>query len=1281
MADNVIDSLSIEIEANATKSVDGIKKLSSALRSLANSTAKVNSANLNNVVNQLDRLQNVAGKTGNTANNATKGVRNFSGGLNTLHSRSSKAGNGMKSLAYHFGKFYANCFLAIRGVKALGKAVTSTMDYLEGFNFFDVAIGKATSTGWQEAGYKNAEAYKTAFENALGNENAKLSGFSVDNATGDFTPTGTKNLGLDIGKLQQFQGEITSVTNALGLSAQTSQVASIGFSKLAGDMSSLKNVSLDKVMADFQSGLLGQSRALYKYGVDITNATLQQYAYNNGISESISKMTQGEKMQLRMLAILDQSKVAWGDLANTINQPANQLRMFTVGVKNLAMTIGKILMPMVTGVLPYLNAMVIALQRFFNWIAKLAGIKLDNKNTGAGTTNVFDGIEDSADNASGAVDNLNKKVKELNKQLAPFDELNNLTTSTSGGGSGSSGGDGGLGSAIDLSDAINKAFDDYFKVWDEAYARSQQKAEQMADAIVEAFKKGDYKAIGTYISTALTDALNGIPWNNIYSVANQFGTGFAQFLNGLITPQEFYAIGQTIAGVLNTVLYSSLSFASTFDWSNFGNSIAMGINGVFENFDFKSAGQAVSKWVNGLLTALLTALQNTNWQRVGQSIGEFFGNIDWKSVTWNLAQLVEAFAEALLNAIEGWFTTDPLSATIVGGFAFMKLSGIGGIIGSAIADKLTVSETATIGEKISGKLKAIKVIAGIAIAISGITMEAKAGSSETSLLEDAEGAFLTAAGLGLATGNWVLAVGIGVDLEVANLSLKFGNFWAGTDFNWGDIFKNLIDPSFWGDLISYSFKDFTSALFNFDLTSELADATGYFFDSVKECFDNGDWLGVGKNVILGIVSGFGTAIAAVGEPFLDFFNWVWNGICSIFGIHSPAKEMQPLGDYIFQGILEGFKGAWDSFTEAVAEFFEKYVAPIFSAETWMKNIGSIKDALGKKWDEAKKWWDSNKPTLSDVKAKYEEIKNKLSEKWTKAQTWWDNNKPTLADVKAKYEDVKAKLTEKWESAKSWWNDSKPDLKEIKSTIEDVKKRVQESWRNVTSYWNTKEKLQQIKTTIENVKSRVSDAWSNVRSFWNSKDKLGEIKSSVENFSSNVRTKWNSVVSYWSSKGKLADISAKVEDFKSNALSLFNSLSSSWGRLRLPSIIADIKLPHINVDWKDFGKFSLPSFSVKWYAKGGFPEEGNMFVAGEAGAEMVGKINGKTGVASNAEITGIRDAVYDSGEAQLAELREQNSLLRQLLAKDMGISSRDVFNAVRNEDANYENMTGHSAFVR
>lgn len=74
-----------------------------------------------------------------------------------------------------------------------------------------------------------------------------------------------------------------------------------------------------------------------------------------------------------------------------------------------------------------------------------------------------------------------------------------------------------------------------------------------------------------------------------------------------------------------------------------------------------------------------------------------------------------------------------------------------------------------------------------------------------------------------------------------------------------------------------------------------------------------------------------------------------------------------------------------------------------------------------------------------------------------------------------------------------------------------------------------------------------------------------------------------------------------------------------------------------------------------YANGGFPTAGAAFIAGEAGPELVGTINGRTGVASSDEITGIKAAVYDAGEAEAALLKEQNALLRQLIAKNTNIT--------------------------
>lgn len=76
-----------------------------------------------------------------------------------------------------------------------------------------------------------------------------------------------------------------------------------------------------------------------------------------------------------------------------------------------------------------------------------------------------------------------------------------------------------------------------------------------------------------------------------------------------------------------------------------------------------------------------------------------------------------------------------------------------------------------------------------------------------------------------------------------------------------------------------------------------------------------------------------------------------------------------------------------------------------------------------------------------------------------------------------------------------------------------------------------------------------------------------------------------------------------------------------------------------------------------HAEGGFPKQGSLFLAGEVpgDTELLGTINGKTGVASGKEITGIADAVYTTGDNEAQLLREQNQLLRQLLAKKTDVN--------------------------
>lgn len=181
------------------------------------------------------------------------------------------------------------------------------------------------------------------------------------------------------------------------------------------------------VAQNLQSGLIGQSRALYKYGIDITNATLATYAYNLGISKSVSEMTQMEKQQLRVLAILDQSKVSWGDLANTINSPSNMLRQFGNNMKEVGMVAGQLFIPILSKVMPIVNGVAIAIKRLLVGLASLMGVKIDFESFGqSGYKDTSDGLEDGT---YGAVEEFNKLPPLVKQAVGMPDNLRNWAMS------------------------------------------------------------------------------------------------------------------------------------------------------------------------------------------------------------------------------------------------------------------------------------------------------------------------------------------------------------------------------------------------------------------------------------------------------------------------------------------------------------------------------------------------------------------------------------------------------------------------------------------------------------------------------------------------------------------------------------------------------------------------------------------------------------------------------------------------------------------------------------
>lgn len=458
------------------------------------------------------------------------------------------------SLAAAFGKFYASYFLIIRGAKGFLNAIKGTADYLETYNYYTVASEKVTSE-WNSSAKE-----LTGTLNKLSGVQLKQTGEN----TGLLTESGLKNLGLNIKEITQYASQLVSVTNSLGLVGEVSLDTADTFVRLAGDISSLFNIDYKQAATNLQSGLIGQSRALYKYGIDITNATLQTYAYANGVKKSVSEMTQAEKMQLRVLAILDQSKVSWGDLANTIESPSNMIRQFKNNLSELSTIIGQLFIPVLQRIMPVVNGVTIALKRLFTFIASLFGIELDLSSFGKGYNEIADSLEDVSD----GFDKAGASAKKFKNITLGIDELN-INAPQENGGGGGFGGD-----PIDLSANLKEAMAEYNKVWEEAYKKMESKAQKFADKvekIIEPVKKmfkdifaGEWDLVGQDVSgmiTAITDfftrAIDGVDWEEI-------GKNIGEFFNGI----EWTEILKSVGNFFETIIKSGIElWASTFKTS------------------------------------------------------------------------------------------------------------------------------------------------------------------------------------------------------------------------------------------------------------------------------------------------------------------------------------------------------------------------------------------------------------------------------------------------------------------------------------------------------------------------------------------------------------------------------------------------------------------------------------------------------------------------------------------------------------------------------------------
>ena len=655
-----------DVMKTAPKISENTIRMTEALAQLANASGKVNTAT-NSIVSSFSRLSSVTSGLGSIGNRISSMMGSASAALTEFGNAATQAGKKTGSLTSQLTSLYAKFFTVTRGIKALWNSVESASDYVETLNYFNSAFEQVTDgldvSKWEDAGANSAEEYVGSFEKRAKELTKKMTGFEVSDS-GDLTRTKTTSLGLDPNQTMNYQATYAQMASSMGATADTATKLSQALTEIGADLASVKNLDFNDVWKDMASGMTGMSRALDKYGINIRVANLQQELYNLGIDTTVSKLSQTDKAILRTITVLNSTKYAWGDLANTINQPANQLRLLQSNFSALSRTIGSLFIPIITKVLPYLNALVIAVQRVFSWVGKLFGIKLSDYTASTGSAAIDMGdIADSTEDAASGLDSANNNAKKLKKTLSvlSFDELNQLndakTTKTK-----SSSGSGGVNPHLpELDAALDKALSEYQAAWDKAFEEMNNKANDTADQIVAVFKKIRKAAKPT------TDSIKKLYSEGLSKLGNFSITALKDLWNNYLKPMgnwmlsdksglpRFFTITNDLLNKINwSKLNSSLSSFFTmlqkptqFVWT--------GLMDFYEKFLVPVGAWTMNSAIPELVDALTNFGNNIHWDELNSALKNFWYAL--APFAQNVGQGIVDFFKDLLDVGENFINT------------------------------------------------------------------------------------------------------------------------------------------------------------------------------------------------------------------------------------------------------------------------------------------------------------------------------------------------------------------------------------------------------------------------------------------------------------------------------------------------------------------------------------------------------------------------------------------------------------------------------------------------
>lgn len=522
--------------------------------------------------------------------------KKISTALTPLASQLDKVGNAFAKLPPQLSKVVTQANRVTAANEKQRKSYLSLSNQMNGFmrNMAKLVSLKAIAEYLGNAVAKFNDFYEATdlFHNAMGN----LSG-EADTLISKMQGL----LGVDPTKAMTYMATIQSLGTSFGLTSDKAYILSKNLTQLAYDEGSYWNKNVAETFTAMSSAISGEIEPIRRLGVDLSQARLQQELLALGFNKQVSSLSQADKAVLRYIAIMKQTANVQGNLAQTIQSPANQIKILKAQLDMLAKSVGSLLYPAMKSILPPLIAAVQLIREFVQWVAKLMGVKVVFTDFTKSADSVG-GIGDAMDNTT---DSTKKAAKALKDYTMGFDELNIIDPTQGSSGSGGGASAGNILGDVDLSGY------DMFKQYNEEFAKQIDAIKQKIKAMLPLIATVATAFAAWKLTNLITDIVDAISkMNALKSIVlglGVFTVGIVLEITGIKDAIENGVNGKNFAEIVLGALIGTTGAAilgkgiAQFIVTGFGNTA---VGAAIKAAGGSTAGAIIGAAVGGVVTGI-----------------------------------------------------------------------------------------------------------------------------------------------------------------------------------------------------------------------------------------------------------------------------------------------------------------------------------------------------------------------------------------------------------------------------------------------------------------------------------------------------------------------------------------------------------------------------------------------------------------------------------------------------------------------------------------------------